>query len=104
MDSPATRNLYGGSPVNDPRRYGSGSVHNLAARSNAVRLCLRCRAPMRAPLQLWRESLWYWICWRLGHPLWHGEQVICPSCGRMHLFSVEIRPFGVSRPPLERCD
>ncbi len=73
-------------------------------RSNSVRLCLRCGAPMHAPMQHWREGVWYWIRWHLGYPLWRGERVTCPACGRMHLFSVEIRPVGVSRPPQERCD
>jgi len=104
MSVAASKYPFGSTPGFGSPRYGSDSAHGFAARSNAVRLCLRCRAPMRAPTHHWREGLWYWIRWRLGRPLWHGEPVACPLCGRMHVFSVEILPSGVSRPPLERCE
>ncbi len=101
----ATSRLPSGStPGFGPPRYGTRAPHALSARSNAVRLCLRCHAPMQAPMQIWREGLWYWIRSQLGHPLWHGERVTCPACGRTHVFSVEILPTGTSRPPQERCD
>jgi len=105
MPSTASSCPFGSTPSVATPHYGAvaaGADH--AARSNAIRLCLRCRAPMRAPTHHWREGFWYWIRWRLGRPLWHGEPVKCGSCGRMHVFSVEILPAGVTRPPLERCD
>jgi len=104
MPSAASISPFGSTPSIGAPHYGSGAIPDLAARSNSVRLCLRCRAPMRAPTQHWREGLWYWIRWRLGRPHWHGEPVKCPSCGRLHVFSVEILPTGVSRPPQERCE